>query len=624
MAYSEFGTSFKEAYLQWMKDDAARQRAKKLRKHQLKTADETERKRRERVEEEKISGLLNLLAGEDEEFTREALRKQGTPLAEPEPFGSKVVQDPSVGPLMPPQEISVPAEWRDIPTMKAIEGAMPQGKTIEDMKAGQRYLHKLVGEADRAGAPDKARRAALLEAEARMAAEESIADRQTALDISDFNKKAANIATRDAATRTVKVTRDSMKERINLRAQRGESFDDALKEVSKGKDITDLDKNELYGDWAKGALSYGNLSSAKALQMATAQAKADIDAGTPPANIVNPFAPDTDKDRHDAFSKYVKLAGMTNLIKRQELIEKFQDDMWSIGRKRNVDIAASRESPDYMGAQLEFDKWVKGWVSKLPISPMRRRRGLGPSPALIQAEARVRGVDPQAALLTAQQREAAYPQFKDFNYGVHLKKEWFGRATEVEGAAGGQSVDYFTPYASLGTQERIQTKAELDKLKADTERAELFYDTHKGDLNSIAALRPPPSPDVFRIISSMVRGNRNVGIQAYHRAAEASAMDFEHDLRNLGLPAGSPYMVRPHKQGEEEKVMVNTYDKATGKQIQVMVPINYHTKIHPTLGRMLTPAELTASKRDKYKRSGLSFDAKLSRKLGVDIWYIVN
>jgi len=262
-------------------------------------------------------------------------------------------------------------------------------------------------------------------------------------------------------------------------------------------------------------------------------------------------------------------------------------------------------------------------VSKLPIPPVPPGGVRHPaSIALIQAEARRRGVDPAAVLTSAFQRTrpANKAAHKEANYGIYLKHgdNWFANATALE-SRGGKPVHYSTPAAGLATEERVLTKEELDIRKDNIAKARRFYTAHKGDLNAMA--RAGATGEVFDLAEEMVKSGEAHVIGAHRNQRHAAGMDFEHDLKNMNLPPNTPFITERYGAGDSEQIVINTVKD--GNPVQVSVDLFFKTRFHPDLGRRMTAAEVKAAKNDRYQRSGLSLNKTLSKKLGFDVWDIV-
>lgn len=503
--------------------------------------------------------------------------------------------------------------YRQLTPMEAVRSRMPQGEpdTIENVRAQQSYLAGIAGAERIAAAEPEAFAKAGLTARANIEAQEEISDKKSTLLVKEWLKTQAEYRKEEAAFKVGEDAVASAKRRIKHRGRGGESYDDALKSVVRGRVPTAVEKEALYDSWAEGSITYDQTSSAGKLAMAEAQAEADIKAGRAP---VNPFSPVDDKKRHDHFAEFVKLARMDNPIKKQEALEAHTARGVKLAREREQDVKYVESSePEWVAAQKQFDKWVDSWFPA-PSGSTRR-----PTSRQITIEAISRGVNPATALAPWAVRTlpSNRKKFRSDNYEIFNKhnRNFFKEAIAYEVQDYTKPVHYSMGAGSFPTIKATRLREEDEQLKKDTATAVRLLDKHNGDLSAIAAAGV--SPFVFKIAEDVVH---RVGAEAASRVLgdkKTAGMKFEEALKFMNLPANTAYITEPLPSGEPETIVINS---ATGPKV---VEIFYGTRFHPNLGRNLTPAEIKAAKDEKKQRSGFSRNNALSKKMGFDVWDIV-
>lgn len=597
-----FASSFTKAADQYLEDEADRKKAKRLAKSSLKRAIASEDRAALRAAEAKLASTLESLEGRAEGPLGDALaeRRISTVPSE-EQLPSMRIEGPDVE----------GEAYRMLTPMEAVRSRMPQGEigTIENVRAQQSYLAGIEGARGRAAAEPAAMRAESLKLRAQIAAQKESEEETAGLKARAFAREfAQQSAARRAANESVRkegAERTGRKRRAGQAGESGDSFDSVIKNLALSKDEAKTG-GEFFNEWAIGSKEYLSLSRSAKFTRTIANGVADVDAGF---TVTNPWSPSDPE--YKIFDELIEIARKGDDATIRNAVEQATADALKLETDMEGRMAAAEKEPQFYAAQQAFDKWWRGVESRIPTVGRA-----GPTATQIAAEAVRRGINP-IAVTTHGAGRLGQPRFRDFNYRNLLKLDqgWFTSAELAETKQGGKPVGYNTAFTALGTAERMGDLEVAAQLKKDTATAVRLLDLHNGDLSAMAAAGV--SPSVFKLAEDVVH---RVGAEAASRvlgAKKTAGMKFEEALKFMNLPANTPYITEPLPSGEPQTIVINS---ATGPKT---VEIFYGTRFHPNLGRNLTPAEIKAAKDERKKRSGFSRNNALSKKMGFDVWDIV-
>tara|TARA_R100001244_G_scaffold21303_4_gene22735 strand:- start:8022 stop:9734 length:1713 start_codon:yes stop_codon:yes gene_type:complete len=537
-----------------------------------KAAKEAEKRTVVRAAQAKLASTLEALRSRDPASLGAALEELGYPTTERKPAGVK---------LSPIEMVRQAAgiDQKKLSAMDAVRQSMPQGEigTVENIRAQQEYLASITGAERRAAAGPEAEAAALLRQESELSAAETLQKRTSDLAIKNY---AAMYRAQEAEVEKTRATGAKRSGRVILAKQAGDSgqpFSVVTETIASNAEEGELG-GELHNAWASGQKKYLKLNYGGRVQRSIAKGIADLDAGFTP---VNPWTDPIDADANLHWEEMVDIARLKQPIKKHEAIQKSAAALLKIQTDRENLMESVEKVPQYEQAQMAFDKWWDGVVSRIPTVG-----GARPTASQIRAEAVKRGIEPGAVLTLALGR-IGIPRFRDFNFNNFVKRGqgWFESAEILETRAGGKPVHYTTPFSSLEVLSRSAAGTEEEAIEG-----------------------------------------AEIGARARFAGDRKTAgLGWSESIRLLGLPATTGYIVE--RAPEVFTIPVTTKDPQ-GNVVTEDVELTHRIRRNPT--RPLTPIEFHKARSEQMQRNQFTEDPTSPKDKagnfisGREIWIRVN